>query len=152
MRDIKATPLLNTDPFMHYVESRMKQNCSLTFCYGQIDTTSAGHRTAAEEAIEFPNAVPSSNLLVKGMQSFNSAPSSLSSTGPRIEISVGSDLARDLQVTFTVHRMQTPRSAVGGRRTRPAFGTIHSINRITNKEATHIWDFSQVNETLSLLI
>jgi hypothetical protein len=65
MRDIKATPLLTIDQFMRCRITDEVQNCSLTFCYSQIDTTfGVGHRISTEEAIVFSNAIPSSALPV----------------------------------------------------------------------------------------
>jgi hypothetical protein len=74
-------------PIYFCVETLMKYKTTALciFYYRQINTTFRGHRTATVEAILFSNAMPSSALLAL------LGPSSLSSPGPRFEISVGSD-------------------------------------------------------------
>jgi hypothetical protein len=139
MRDIKATPLLTIDQFMRCLESRMKyKTVALHFLWSNWHNF-WGHRTSTEEAIAFSNAMPSSAVpayrdnchFTRSFPSVNTGSQDRDQWRPLTK--------PDTYGWPSLHiRMQTPRSAVGGRRTRAAFATIYPINRSqTKKRRTH---------------
>jgi hypothetical protein len=121
------------------LESRMKhKTVALHFLWSKWHNFWC-HRTSMEDAIVFSNAIPSSALPVY-RDNCHFTRSFLSVITESQDRNQWWPLTKtDAYRWPSLHiRMQTPRSAVGGRRTRAAFATIYPINRSqTKKRRTH---------------